>query len=40
VAVVVISGFVAGYVIMHLRLRRRRRRGAAELPVTVEIPPD
>jgi membrane protein DedA with SNARE-associated domain len=38
VAIVVISGFVAGYVIMHLRLRRRRR--ATEPPITVELPPD
>jgi membrane protein DedA with SNARE-associated domain len=38
VAVVVISGFVAGYVIMHLRLRRRGR--ATDPAITVEIPPD
>jgi membrane protein DedA with SNARE-associated domain len=38
VAVMVISGFVAGYVILHLRLRRRRRAG--EPPISVEIPPD
>jgi membrane protein DedA with SNARE-associated domain len=38
VAIVVVSGFVAGYAIMHLRLRRRRRAG--EPSVTVELPPD
>jgi membrane protein DedA with SNARE-associated domain len=38
VAILVVSGFVAGYVIVHLRLRRRRRAG--EAPVTVELPPD
>ena len=38
VAIAVVSGFVAGYAIMHLRLRRRRRAG--EPSVTVELPPD
>jgi hypothetical protein len=38
VAIVVVSGFVAAYAIMHLRLRRRRRAG--EPAVTVELPPD
>lgn len=42
IAAAVISGFVAGYVIMHLRLRRRRARAraAGEPAVTVELPPD
>jgi membrane protein DedA with SNARE-associated domain len=38
VAIVVVSGFVAAYAIVHLRLRRRRRAG--EPSVTVELPPD
>jgi len=38
VAAMVVSGFLAGYVILHLRLRRRRRGGHTE--ITVEIPPD
>jgi len=38
VAIMVVSGFVAGYVILRLRLRRRRR--AAEPAVTVELPPE
>src|SRR4051794_37590083 len=38
VAIVVVSGFAVGYVIMHLRLRRRRRAGKPA--ITVELPPD
>jgi membrane protein DedA with SNARE-associated domain len=38
VAIMVGSGFVVGYAIMHLRLRRRRR--ATEPAISVDLPPD
>ncbi len=40
VAIAVISGFVVGYLILHLRLRRRRERAAGEPAVGVELPPE